>query len=249
MLDPMSARSKSGSEKHAFPLKHFDREEQRRGGIDARRKKDDSDKIPVICAGDQFLAEQAGIKDGYQRKFGGEVDGQHGGDGWNDNDEHERADVALGFLVALGKEGHGHDAGGEKDRNRKHHDEDGEDRVNTDVQLELGGGIGASRVKGVQVPEDRERHAHGRHGKCGRDESGGKDEKELPEHEVDSSNRAGEYGFHRAAFFFPGSEIHGGIHAPREAEKDDHVADDAAESCAADLFGRGHVVLLDFKRF
>jgi len=37
--------------------------------------------------------------------------------------------------------------------------------------------------------------------------------------------------------FFARGQVHGGIHASGEAEKDYHVADDAAEGRAADLFG------------
>jgi len=115
------------------------------------------------------------------------------------------------------------------------------------VQLELGG-IGASRVKACRCPRPRRRR-HGRDGECGGDERGGEHEEELAEDQVHAGDGAGKYGFHRAAFLFARGQVHGGIHASGEAEKDYHVADDAAEGRAADLSGGATLCSLNFKRF
>ena len=110
-------------------------------------------------------------------------------------------------------------------------------------------GIGAGSVEGMEMLEYGERDAHGSDGKRGGDESSGEHQKEFPEDEIDARNGAGKDGFHGAAFFFPGGDVHGGIHAAGEAEQNDHVADDAAEGRAADFFGRGDIVLFDFEWF
>ena len=59
---------------------------------------------------------------------------------------------------------------------------------------------------------------------------------------------AGENGFHRAALFFAGGQVHGGVHRAGHAEKDDHIADEAADSGTADFLRRGDVFTPEFKR-
>ena len=97
------------------------------------------------------------------------------------------------------------------------------------------------------VAQDGEGNAHGEDGEGGGAQGGGQDQKEFAEHEMGAGDGAGKNGFHGAALFFAGGEVHGGIHRAGHAEKDDHVTDDAAESGAADFFRRGDVFVLHFK--
>src|SRR5438874_641349 len=65
--------------------------------------------------------------------------------------------------------------------------------------------------------------------------------------QIDARKRAGEDGFHGAAFLFSGSEIDGGINGAGHGEKDDHIAKKTAESGAADFFGGSNVVFFGFE--
>ena len=95
---------RSGAEEDVFALEHFYGEEERDGGINAGGEKNQGDEVPVVGAGDEFLAEQAGVENGNQGELGGELDpGKHGGDGGNDDQEGQRRNIALRFLVAFGK--------------------------------------------------------------------------------------------------------------------------------------------------
>ncbi len=52
---------KLGAEEDGFALEHFDGEEKRDGGVEAGGGEDHPDVIPVVSAGDEFLAEKADI--------------------------------------------------------------------------------------------------------------------------------------------------------------------------------------------
>src|SRR5882724_1957386 len=95
----------------------------------------DGDEIPVIGAGDEFLAEKADVEDRDERKFGGELrTGKHGRKSGNDNYKRHRREIALGFLVSFGEEGDGHQNGGEKKGNGEGHEENGDDRLGTELE-------------------------------------------------------------------------------------------------------------------
>jgi len=81
---------------------------------------------------------------------------------------------------------------------------------------------------------------------AGGDERGGEHEEELAEDQVHAGDGAGKYVPSCRVPFRPRQVM--AVHASVGRE-DYHVADDAAEGRAADLFGGGDVVLLDFKRF
>lgn len=53
-----------GAEEDGFELEHFDGDEEGGGGVDAGGREDDGDEVPVIGAGDQFFAEEAGAENG-----------------------------------------------------------------------------------------------------------------------------------------------------------------------------------------
>jgi hypothetical protein len=125
----------SGTEEHVFALEHFHTEEEGYSCVDASGKENDGDEIPVIRAGSQFLAQQAGVENRNESEFGVQVDGKHGGNRWDDDDEHQRADVALRFLVAFGEERDGHESSGKEHRNRQDHDENGKHRREVNLQL------------------------------------------------------------------------------------------------------------------
>jgi hypothetical protein len=52
-----------GTEEDGFTLEHLDGDEKSRCSVDTGGCEDKRDVIPVIGAGDKFLAKQAGIKD------------------------------------------------------------------------------------------------------------------------------------------------------------------------------------------
>src|SRR2546430_6716096 len=88
----------SGAEEDGFALEGFDGEEQGYGGIDAGGDKNEGDGVPVIGAGHDFLADQAGVENGNKRELGGELDAWHDrGYRWNHSDKGYRREVALGF--------------------------------------------------------------------------------------------------------------------------------------------------------
>src|ERR1700682_2984277 len=116
---------KLGAEEDGFALEHFDGEEEGGGGVDAGGGKDDGDEVPVIGAGDEFLAKQADVQDRDEGELWGELDpGEHGGDGRYDNDKRHGREIALGLFVGLGEERDGHKGSGEKDGNGEGHEED-----------------------------------------------------------------------------------------------------------------------------
>jgi hypothetical protein len=54
---PAAEAPVSGTEEHVLALEHFDGQKKRHAGVDASGKKNDGDKIPMIRAGDEFLAQ------------------------------------------------------------------------------------------------------------------------------------------------------------------------------------------------
>src|SRR5258707_11606333 len=92
-----------------------------------------------------------------------------------------------------------------------------------------------------------ERNAHGNHREGGSDQSSGKYEKELAEHEMHARDGAGENRFHRAAFFLAGGEIDCRIHRALKTQDNDEIAEKSADGGAANFFRRCHVFLLDFE--
>src|SRR5260370_11453945 len=105
---------KLGAEEDGFALEHFDGEEKRDGGVEAGGGEDHPDVIPVVGAGDEFLAEKADVENRDKRKFGGEFHaGKHGGNGGKDDDKGHRREIALSFFVGFGEECDGHKGGGE----------------------------------------------------------------------------------------------------------------------------------------
>src|ERR1700685_2146664 len=74
-----------GAEKDGFALEHLYGDEEGHCGVDATGDKDDGDGVPVICAGDEFFAEQAYVHDRYDGELRRQLDpGKHGGNGGND---------------------------------------------------------------------------------------------------------------------------------------------------------------------
>src|SRR5207248_11166940 len=67
----------SGAEEDGFALEGFDGEEQGYGGIDAGGDKNEGDGVPMIGAGHDFFADQAGVENGDKRELGGELDAWH----------------------------------------------------------------------------------------------------------------------------------------------------------------------------
>lgn len=53
-----------GAEEDGFALEGFDGDEDGDGGVDAGGGEDDGDGVPVIGAGDDFFADEAGVEDG-----------------------------------------------------------------------------------------------------------------------------------------------------------------------------------------
>src|SRR5260370_17151417 len=104
---------KLGAEEDGFALEHFDGEEKRDGGVDAGGGEDHPDVIPVVGAGDEFLAEKADIEDRDERKFGGEFHaGKHGRNGGKEEHQGHRGGEALGFFLGFCKKGGGRKGGG-----------------------------------------------------------------------------------------------------------------------------------------
>src|SRR6266404_2574176 len=241
--------SKSGAEEDRFALEHFDGEEEGGGGVDAGGKENDGNEIPVVGAGDEFFAEKADVEDRDKRKFGSKLNaGKHGGDGRDDDDKGHRREIALGLFVGLGEESDGHQGGGEQNGDGKSHEEDGDDRFGSELEEKSRGrGASACRLCSV-VGQDGERNAHRQDGESGRTQCGREDQKKFAQDEMHARDGTGKDGFHCAALFFASGEVHGGIHRAAHAEKDDHITDDAAESGAADFFGRRDVFLLHVKR-
>src|SRR5947209_18798582 len=100
----------------------------------------------------------------------------------------------------------------------------------------------------MEFPENRERTAHGDDGKRGRGERGGQDEEKFSEDNVEAREWARENRLHRAALLLAGRQVNGGVHGSRHAQKDHHVADEAAEGRATHLSRRSDAVLLDLER-
>src|SRR5712664_510607 len=241
-------RKKLGAEEDGFALEHFDGEEEGGRGVDAGRAEDDGDEVPVVSTGDEILAEQTDIENGNERKFGSEFNArQHGGDRRDDHDEHERCDVALGFFMAFGKQRDGKERGGKHYGEWQRHEENGKNCADADVELRRTGIGTAAGIESVKFLGSPEGNAHGSDREGGGDQSGGQNEKKLPEHEMHAGNRAGENRFHGAAFFFPGGEIDGRIHGALEAQDNDEIAEESADGGSANFFGRGHVFLFDFE--
>src|SRR5438105_15728062 len=82
-----------------------------------------------------------------------------------------------------------------------------------------------------------ERCAHGNDGENGCGERSGQYEKEFAENKIDARQRTGENGLHRAAFFLACGKVDGRINGAGHGKKDDHIAEKAAESGAADFSG------------
>src|SRR5205807_6685914 len=119
------SRESSGAEEDGFALEHLDGEEQGYGGIHAGGNKDDGDEIPVVSAGDKFFAEEAHVKNGDERELGSKLDaGEHGGDRRDNDDESQRRQIALRFLVGFGEQSNGHQGGGKEYGERQSHDKD-----------------------------------------------------------------------------------------------------------------------------
>ena len=136
-----------GAEEDGFALEHFDGQEERDGGVNASRREDDGDKVPMISAGDELLAEKTDVEDGDEGELRSELDaGQHRSDGRNDDDESHGGDVGLRFFVGLGKESDGHQGGGKEHRNGQGHEENRKNRLEAGVKNEVGGvGLRGSR--------------------------------------------------------------------------------------------------------
>ena len=116
-----------GAKEDGFALEHLDGQEERGDGVDARRRKNDCDVVPVIRADDELLAEKADVEDGDEGELQVEFDArEHSGDGGKDDDKQEWRDVTLRFLVAFRERGDGEEDGSKKNRQRKGHDENGE---------------------------------------------------------------------------------------------------------------------------
>src|SRR5579859_1088305 len=136
----------SGAEEDGFALEHFDGDEESDGCVYAIGSEDQCDQIPMIRACHEFLTQKAGSENGNERKFGGELDaGKHGGDGGNDDNESHGSEIALGFLVGFGEESDGHEDRGEKNGDRKSHEEDGDDGLGAEVKEEARGSVAAAR--------------------------------------------------------------------------------------------------------
>src|SRR5260370_22077992 len=100
---------KLGAEEDGFALEHFDGEEKRDGGVDAGGGEDHPDVIPVVGAGDEFLAEKADVEDRDERKVGGEFHaGKHGRNGGKESTRGHRRAVTLRRFVVVGQEWAGH---------------------------------------------------------------------------------------------------------------------------------------------
>lgn len=126
---------KLGAEKDGLALEHFDGDEEGESGVNAVGGKDQGDKIPVICARDEFFAQEACAENGNEGKLGSELDaGKHGGDGGNDDDKCHRGEIALGFFVSFGEESDGHEDRGKKDGNGKSHKKDGGHGFGSEMQ-------------------------------------------------------------------------------------------------------------------
>src|SRR6267143_374070 len=69
--------------------------------------------------------------------FDGEEEGRagkHGCKGGNDNDKGHGGEVALGFLVSFGEQGDGHQNGRKKNGNGEGHEENGNDRLGSELE-------------------------------------------------------------------------------------------------------------------
>jgi len=88
-------------------------------------------------------------------------------------------------------------------------------------------------VERVHVFEDCKRNAHRRNREAGGDKPSGQHKEKLSKDQVHTSDGARQDGFHRAALFLSCGQVHGGIHAAHQAEKDDHVTDQPAKGGSA----------------
>jgi len=105
-----------GAEEDGLTLEHFDGNEESDGGVGAGRDEDDGDGTPMIGAGNDLLADEAGAQDRDEGELRIELDAGHErGHGRNDDEEGHGSDIALGFFVALGKEGDSEEQGREQD--------------------------------------------------------------------------------------------------------------------------------------
>src|SRR5712664_3423067 len=70
---PALGESGLGAEEDGFALEGFEGQEEGESGVDAGGGEDDGDGIPVISAGDDLLADQAGVENGNEGELGGEL--------------------------------------------------------------------------------------------------------------------------------------------------------------------------------
>src|SRR5712692_5771728 len=70
----LASPSPSGAEEDVFALEQLDGHGERQGGVDAGGDKNRRDVIPVVGAGDNLFAHQAGIHNREQREPGVQLD-------------------------------------------------------------------------------------------------------------------------------------------------------------------------------
>src|SRR5579859_861950 len=231
-----------------FALECFDGEEQRDGGIDAGRYKNQDNGIPVVGAGHDLLANQASVEDGNEGELRSEIDaGEQGRDGGNDHQEGHGCEIALRFFVALGKERDGHQHGGKEYGQRKSHQKDRCYRLGTELQQQRGAFSPPTGGGHIETAEHRKGNAHGEHRESGGSQGRAEHQEEFSQNQVQTRDGAGENGLHGSTFFFPSGQIDRRIHRSGHAQEDDEVTDEAADGGSADFFRGSDVLLLDGK--
>src|SRR3974390_633655 len=127
----------SGAKEDVLSLKHFHGKENCRKSIETRGSEKEDDGVPEVCPGNEFLTDQDGVQHRDEREFRSKLDARHDRrDRWNDDQERQRGEVALRFLVRFGKQSDSHQDSGKQNRQRKGHTEDRDHRSKTQIQIQ-----------------------------------------------------------------------------------------------------------------
>ena len=103
-------------------MEHLYCDKDGRASVKAGGEKDQGYGVPVVSSGNQIFAEQTYDENRHQRQPWSELySWKHGRDGRNDDHNHERRDVALRFLIALGEKRDSEQRGGKHHRQRQGH--------------------------------------------------------------------------------------------------------------------------------
>jgi len=127
----------SGAKQDVLSLKHFHGKKNCRKSIETRGSENQDDGVPVVCPGNDFLTDQAGVEHRDEREFRSKFDARHDRrDSWNHDKERQRGEVALRFFVRFGKQSDSHQDSGKQNRQRKGHTEDRDHGSKTQIQIQ-----------------------------------------------------------------------------------------------------------------